>query len=674
MLQINSLRKPISIGIFLLFFLNCTFAVNSVKSPFFIVKSTDEQQTPKLPLIHTEADVSIAGVIADVRVKQVYVNTGTVPVEAIYVFPGTSKSAVYGMQMRIGNRISIAEIQEKEQAKANYEKAKAAGKSASLLQQHRPNIFQMNVANIMPGDTIEVELNYTELLSPENGIYQYVYPTIVAPRYANKETMSKNDWMYNMYTNEKSFEDAAKTHTFDINVHLEAGLEIAKISSASHEVDVIQDNPSSAEIGLVGGKGYEGNRDYILKYQLAGEQISSGMLLYEGEEENFFLMMLQPPKRVTPDQIPPREYIFIVDISGSMNGFPINISKKLMKNLILGLRPTDKFNVLLFAGSNSLMSEESLPATEANFNKAIQTIENKGGSGGTEMLPALKRAMDLPKSDGFSRTIIIATDGLVQLEKEAFELIRNNLGEANFFPFGIGKSHNRFIIDGLAHAGQGEALLATNEKEADEAAIWFKKYIESPVLTNIETRFDGMEIYDVEPRSTPDIFAERPVVLFGKYKGSPSGKIMVKGISGKALYKMELNLGDYQASEDNEALRYLWARQRITILSDYNNIKRKSDKAIIQEITELGLKYNLMTDYTSFIAVDHLVRKMPDPKRAGTMQGDSTNLYASNTSLGGQLAAFGGTSNTGAVPEPGEWAMIILLSLFTMCLFFYKSR
>lgn len=680
MLRKISLQRLAGIAMLFLLSLTTTFAVNSVKSPFFVVKPVEGDTRVSLPLIHTEADVNIVGVIADVKVRQMYVNSGSVAIEAMYVFPGSSKSAVYGMQMQIGDRITRAEIQEKQKAKATYEKAKSEGKSASLLQQHRPNVFQMNVANIIPGDTIIVELSYTELLTPENGIYEFVYPTVVGPRYASKSDLVNNTWVNNMYTQEQTYEAAAKTHTFDINVHVEAGLEIASISSTSHEVDIVKESSANAEIGLSGGKGYEGNRDYILKYQLAGEQINSGMLLFEGEEENFFLMMMQPPKRVAPEEIPPREYIFIVDVSGSMNGFPIEISKKLIKELITSLRPTDKFNVLLFAGSSEMMAEESIPATRDNLRRAIYTLEQKSGSGGTEILPALKRAMDSPKQEGYSRTIVIATDGLVTLEKEAFDLIRENLGEANVFPFGIGTSTNRFIIDGLAHAGQGESFLATTKKEAEEAAAWFKKYIESPVLTNIKTSFAGMEVYDVEPKSTPDVFAERPVIVFGKYKGKPSGKVTVKGISGKSPYQMNLNLSDYKPTAENEALKYLWARQRITILSDYTKLDRSVDQKTIAAITDLGIKYNLMTDYTSFVAVDHQVRDIP--KRANNLapnKGDESLLsdrtYAMNSSLESSINAFSSPSGSGgAVPEPSEWALIIMLFIFSFWLFRYKSR
>jgi len=259
MSNFNSL-KPQMLIIFLFLLVNSLFAGNKVKSPFFVVKPVEGDVKVALPLIHTEATVNIAGVIANVKVKQVYVNEGSVALEAIYVFPGSSDAAIYGMQMTIGDRITKAVIQEKEEAKANYEKAKAEGKSASLLQQHRPNVFQMNVANIQPGDEIIVELMYTELITPENGTYEFVYPTIVGPRYSSPSELKDNQWVNNIYTHEDSHEMASKTHTFDINVHVEAGLEIANIESTSHKVNIKNKTNAIADVALNGGKGYEGNR------------------------------------------------------------------------------------------------------------------------------------------------------------------------------------------------------------------------------------------------------------------------------------------------------------------------------------------------------------------------------------------------------------------------------
>jgi Ca-activated chloride channel family protein len=357
-------------------------------SPYFFVKS-DDPSVDQLPLKSTSADVKVVGVIADVVVTQVYKNEGKKPLEAIYIFPASTRAAVYGMKMAIGKRTIVAKIQESKEARRQYEQAKQQGKSASLLEQKRPNVFQMNVANILPGDVIQVELKYTESLVPTDGIYEFVYPTVVGPRYSNQsaETAPPSQmWVENPYLHQGE----SPTYTFDITANLAAGLPIQNVTCTSHQVDILYEGPSRATIKLDPKEKSAGNRDFILKYQLAGGKVQSGLLLFEGEKEKFFLLMLQPPKRVNVNQIPPREYIFIVDVSGSMYGFPLDISKKLLKDLIGNLRPIDRFNVLLFAGGSSLMSEHSLPATSDNIAHAITLIDRQRGGGRTELLPALK--------------------------------------------------------------------------------------------------------------------------------------------------------------------------------------------------------------------------------------------------------------------------------------------
>jgi len=573
-------------------------------SPYFFVKSDDPQIDP-LPLKSTSAEVNIAGVIAGVRVTQVYKNEGQRPLEAIYVFPASTRAAVYGMKMTIGERVINARINKREDARREYEQAREQGKSASLLEQQRPNVFQMNVANILPGDEIRVELQYTELLVPTNRVYEFVYPTVVGPRYSNQpaETAPPSErWIQNPYLHQGE----GPNYTFDIQVNIAAGLPIRDLSCPSHKVTANFNGPSVATLRLDKSEAYAGNRDYILHYRLDGDGIQSGLLLYEGERENFFLLMMQPPQRVTMTQIPGREYIFIVDVSGSMHGFPLEISKKLLKNLIGNLLPTDKFNVLLFSGGSAVMAEESLPATPQNIQKAIYLIERQRGGGGTELLPALKRALKLEKPESYSRTVVIATDGYVAVEEEAFDLIRKNLGQANMFAFGIGSSVNRHIIEGMARVGMGEPFIITKPEEAPSKAERFRNLIQSPVLTQVKVKVQGFNTYDVEPLSIPDVLAERPVIVFGKWRGQPRGVITLSGISGNGPYREVINVGKVKPLPSNSALRYLWARHRVALLSDYNKL-RPNDKRI-KEVTDLGLTYSLLTAYTSFVAVDTQVR------------------------------------------------------------------
>ena len=573
-------------------------------SPYFFVQS-DDSQTNCFPLKSTGARVNIAGIIADVTVTQEYKNEGKKPIEAIYVFPASTRAAVYSMVMTIGERVIKATIKEREQARKDYEDAKKQGKSASLLEQQRPNVFQMNVANIMPGDLIKVEMKYTEMLVPENGVYEFVYPTVVGPRYSNKAAATADNidkWVANPYTTEGK----KPLYSFHINITINAGLPLKDVRCDSHNMDIRYKGQNVAEALMKHGNELEGNRDFILHYRLQGEAVQSGLIIYKGRDENFFLAMMQPPQRITQSEIPRREYVFIVDVSGSMHGFPLDISKKVLRDLIGNLRSTDKFNVILFAGAANLMATESVGANLENITKAIRFIDQQKGSGGTELLPALEKALSLKAFESMARSFVILTDGFVDIEKEAFDLVRQNLGKANFFAFGIGTSVNRFLLEGLAHAGAGEPFIVENPALASVMADKFRKYIESPVLTNINISYPGFDVYDVEPLSLPDLFAERPVIIYGKWKGKASGKIILTGNSGNKAYRTEIPIEASKITENNGALRYLWARKRIQMLDDYSKIKGEGDYK--DKLIVLGLKYNLLTAYTSFIAIDTDIR------------------------------------------------------------------
>jgi len=575
-------------------------------SPYFFVQS-DDPEIDAMPLLKTSADVKILGVIADVTVKQVYKNDGTKPLEAVYTFPASTRAAVYAMTMKIGDRVLKAEVQTREQARATYEKAKEEGKSTSLLEQQRPNVFQMNVANIMPGDIIEVEMKYTELLIPEDAVYEFVYPTVVGPRYSNTPAEAAGDddrFVNTPYTGEgeESFYD------FDIKVDMTAGMPIEEVFSPSHDVDIefTDDQFKKAAISLESGEEKSGNKDFVLRYTLSGDKIQTGLLLSKGEKENFFLLMLQPPKKVREEDIPPREYIFVVDVSGSMNGFPLDITKDMMKKLLGNLKENDLFNVLLFAGSSKFLNCMSVPASKENIDEAIRVLTQERGGGGTELVPALTKVYNNPKASGYSRSIIILTDGYINVEEETFDLIAGNLNKANVFSFGIGSSVNRYLIEGMARVGDGQPFFVLDPRESDVTKDKFLKYISSPVMTDVEVEFNGFRAYDVEPRKIADVMSERPILIYGKYEGQPTGTIRVKGLVGGQELHVDIPVSVFAGDDPNQALKYIWARNRIAVLSDYNTVSNDSNR--VKEVTELGLKYNLLTKYTSFVAVDYEVR------------------------------------------------------------------
>ena len=577
-------------------------------SPYFFVQG--DPSVDHLPLKDTRVEIAVSGVIADVKVVQTYRNEGSRPINASYMFPASTRAAVYAMRMRIGDQVIVARIKEREAAKQEFDQAKQQGKSASLLQQQRPNVFSMSLANIMPLDQIEIELRYTELLVPTDGVYEVIYPTVVGPRYSSQpESPASQDdgWVKSPYLHQNN-KPASALH---ISARISAGLPIRELNCTSHQIFPQWQSPTVAQLTLDDADPFQGNRDFVLRYRLAGDQITSGLILYQGEDENFFLYMAQPPQRVASEDIPPREYIFVVDVSGSMEGFPLNTSKQLLRDLIGQLRPSDLFNVVLFAGDSSVLSATSLPANQENISGAIRLLEQQRGRGGTELLPAIKQAMSLPREGNVSRSIVLVTDGYISGEQGVFDYIRDNLDQCNVFSFGIGTSVNRYLIEGVAKAGMGEPFIVTQESEAPAIAAKFREYIQTPVLTDIQIRSIGFDTYDVHPAHFPDLMAQRPVVLFGKWRGPVTGTFELQGRTGRGDYVTRLDVATVQPDESNRALRYLWARSRIAELSDYGSRNLAAEK--IAEITALGLKYSLLTQYTSFIAVREEVRNTQGP-------------------------------------------------------------
>ncbi|MDH3494478.1 MAG: VIT domain-containing protein [Acidobacteriota bacterium] len=567
-------------------------------SPYFFV--TGDPAVDHLPLKDTNVDIAVAGVIADVKVTQKYRNEGTRPINANYIFPASTRAAVYSMRMRIGDEVIIAKIKEREAAKQEFETAKKQGKSASLLEQKRPNVFSMKMANLMPKEEIEIELRYTELLIPTKGVYELVYPTVVGPRYSSEKS-SNDKRSDNGFRTAHLREGKKPTSTLHISTRISAGVPIQNLECTSHEIVPERDGATVASLTLDDKDPFTGNRDFIVRYSLAGNQVESGLLLYEGPDENFFLYLAQPPGRVETFEIPAREYVFVVDVSGSMEGFPLDTSKQLLEDLIGGMRPTDFFNVILFAGDSVALSESPIQANKANIARAIQLIEEQRGLGGTELLAAIQQAMNLPQKKGVSRNIVLVTDGYISGEDGVFQYIRENLNRSNVFSFGIGSSVNRYLINGVAKAGMGEPFIVTEESEARRIASSFREYIRSPVLTDITIKPNGFETYDVYPIHQPDLLAERPLVVFGKWRGPVTGTFELRGKTGRGDYAADLDISGVQPIDSNRALRYLWARSRIAELSDYGYGDITDQK--IKEVTSLGLKYNLLTRYTSFVAV-----------------------------------------------------------------------
>jgi Ca-activated chloride channel family protein len=581
------------------------------QSPYFVVDGASDVDA--LPLKATEVAVTISGMIADVRVVQHYRNEGNQPIEARYVFPSSTRAAVSAMTLRVGDRVVQAQIREKQAARIEYDGAKKQGKSASLLEQHRPNVFQMSIANVVPGDEIAVDLRYSETIVPTEGVYRFVYPTVVGPRYngaPDRESHRPEAWIGQPTLRA----GVVPKSTFALALNVNGPVPVQELRSPTHRFSVEGVGSRSVQ-AFLGAAAEHGDRDVVVEYRLAGAEIASGVLIHEGKDENFFVAMVEPPARVPASAIVPRDVVFVLDVSGSMHGFPLDTAKSLLRGLVINLRPSDTFNIIPFAGGHSMLAPRSLSASRDNVDTALRFINGQRGSGSTELLAALRAALALPTDAERARSFVVITDGYVSIEKEAMELVRSRLGEANVFAFGIGSSVNRHLIEGLARAGRGEAFIVLDPKQAAVEADRFRAYVEAPVLSHVRVRFRGFDAYDIDPPQVPDLFAQRPLVISGKFRGAPAGVLEIKGQTANGPFTRSIDIAAVRLAEhDTSALALLWARSRIATLTD--DQKLVHDAAAAPQITALGLKYGLLTDYTSFIAVDRVVRNAGGEQRS----------------------------------------------------------
>lgn len=619
------------------------YTSDQTESPHMVIEG-GERGVDRFPLLSTDVTASITGTIAEVTVRQTYRNDGDRPLHVRYVFPGSTRAAIHGLTLTVDERVVRAQIQERQQAQRTFQKAQREGKTASLLEQKRPNVFSMRLANVLAGDIIDVELSYTELLVPTDGIYEFVYPTVVGPRYGGGDH-EPDDWVSNPYLPEGS----ASPATLAMNLALSTALPLHDLACPTHDVSVTWDGLRSARIALSPEETRSANRDLILRYRLGGTGIESGLTLYEGDDENTFSLMVQPPQRVSPADIPPREYLFVMDVSGSMDGFPLAISKTLLSDLIRDLRPVDLFNVVLFAGASTTLSPVSLTATDINLGRALHIIDRQTGGGGTELAAALDTALAIPTTEGVARSVVVVTDGFVSAEARCFTTIVRALENASVFAFGIGSSVNRYLIEGLARAGQGEAFVVTEQKQARSVSQRFREYISAPVLTNIRIVTDGWEVYDLEPTVIADMLAQRPVLVTGKWRGERTGSIAVTGNAGSGSWSQSFNPGQHESRPEHKSLPLLWARQRIARLADWNFGSPGQEQ--IRRVTSLGLTYNLLTRWTSFVAVDDVVRN-PKGQAQDVTQPLPLPKGVPNTAVGG-----------GSGDEPEVWLIAVLAAL-----------
>ncbi len=552
------------------------------------------------PLKSTAVKVDISGFISRVRVRQEFENNFTEPIEAVYVFPLSQNGAVDEMTMTVGDRITRGKIMRRDEARKTYESAKSEGKTASLLDQERPNIFTQSVANIMPGERVIVEIGYVETLKYEDGAYEFVFPMTVAPRYIPDSVVDAA----------KISPPVAETRNgsdISVEVNLNAGVPVEEISSSSHDISQVNFSPNVAKITLKDEKTIP-NKDFILRYDVTGKRIEDAILTHRDARGGFFTLILQPPDKIATEDRTPKEIVFVLDTSGSMSGFPIEKAKEAMKLSLDGLYPEDTFNLITFAGDTAILFDKPVPATQANLVAAQAFLAERRGYGGTEMMKAIKAALEPSDAADHLRIVCFMTDGEVGNDDEIIAEVQRH-PNARVFSFGIGSSVNRSLLDKIALEGKGEAEYVGLQDDGSKAAKKFYERVRTPLLTDLSIDWNGMPVADVYPGKLTDLFSAKPVILHGRYTKGTSGTIKLKGKLAGQPYEREIPVNFPGSDAANDALSTLWARTRIDELSSarLKAVDPKKGSELDAQVTNIGLEFGLLTKFTSFVAVEERV-------------------------------------------------------------------
>ncbi len=577
--------------------------------------------TQAFPLKHTDMSIKASGPLARAQVTQQFENPFPDKIDAVYTFPLPQHAAVDDMTLTVGDRLVKGAIKKREEARAIYEAAKRRGNVTGLLDQERPNIFTQSVANILPGEKITVTISYVETLSHDRGVYSVVFPMVVGPRYIPGQPIAQappfgGGWAYDT----DQVPDASRVtppvlrpgtrsgHDLSFHVTIDAGVPIHGVQSRTHDIEVTQATSSQTEIHLKESSTIP-NKDFILTYTVAGEDIHDAVLTHRNSKDGFFTLLLQPPDRVKTDEVTPKELVFVLDTSGSMSGFPIEKAKETMRLAIDGLNSRDTFILMTFAGDTHILFPEPVPATPANVRKAQAFLVSRSGGGGTEMMKAIRAALEPSDSQEHVRIVCFMTDGYIGNDMAILGEVQKH-PNARVFAFGIGSSVNRFLLDKMAEHGRGEVEYVGMNDDGSAAARRFHERIQYPLLTDLSVDWDGLDVTEVYPKRLPGLFSAKPLVLTGRYTTPGKGTIRLRGkVDGRsAVRNIAVDLPGF--APEHDVLATLWARNKIADLMarDYEGVQAGKPRQNVREaITHLGLDYRLLTPFTSFVAVEELI-------------------------------------------------------------------
>ncbi len=584
-----------------------------------------------LPLTDTAVEVDIVGHVARVEVRQQYRNPFREPIETVYAFPLPENSAVTDLRFEIGDRVVQSELKRRAEARKTYEAARASGYTAALLEQERPNGFTQSVANIPPESEIDVVIRYVQDLTYDANTYEFVFPMVIGPRYTPGRPLMRPPSGGGSSPDTDAVPDASRlspavvgggTRTgndMHIRVRAEVGQPIVGWSVPTHTVSGGHAG-GRLDVRLIEGDRLP-NRDFVLRFEVGGEQPQAALLAHRSPAGGWFSLLVHPPTLDLDRLVGQRELVFVLDVSGSMRGVPIAMSKRAIELALRRLRPADTFNIITFAGGTAQLFPAARAVNTATVQQALKWVDRLMAGGGTRMADAIDVALGADISPGRDRHVVFLTDGYVSNEgaimqkTQAYTRARLERGErGRVFGFGVGSSVNRCLLNGLAAQGRGTTMYATTREDPAVAVDRFFALVDQPVLTDVSIDWGGLPVQDVTPTRLPDLFASRPLIVHGRFDGAGQGTATVRGRLGGRAIELPVAVDFGQAPTGNDVLAALWARARIDALGTrlWNTVE--PSQTVIDRIVELSLAHRVMTPYTSFVAVDR-TRAIEGPAR-----------------------------------------------------------
>ena len=616
--------------------------------------------------LDTNVNITVNGLVARVSVMQEFRNEGSEWAEGIYVFPLPDEAAVDHMRLYVGDRFIEGEIREKEQARKEYEQAKQAGKKTSLVEQQRANLFTTSVANIGPGESVIVEIEYLETVRYDDGTFSLRFPMTLTPRYIPGEATGDSQglgWAPDTTLVEDSslhtppMIAASNSHKVSLQARINAGMRLEIIASRYHPVTVAETS-SHYTVSLAGGRASM-DHDFELLWRPVPSSAPRGMVFAEtvGGEPHYLLMVM-PPDDGTVTSRMPREMIFVVDTSGSMHGVSIAQAREALQRALDGLQAGDRFNVIEFNSHPTPLFAESMPASGSNVAMARAFVGRLEANGGTEMNAALQFALRTSAPHGYLRQIIFVTDGAVGNEEGLFKLIEARLGDARLFTVGIGSAPNSWFMRKAAEAGRGTFTTVSALHEVAEKMDRLFRKLENPQLTNIELQWPGGTAVEAYPSIVPDLYLGEPVAVRVKasheFRPGAALRIVGNSIAGTWTADVPLAIG-----AQSPGVAALWARARIADLLDRQ--RRGADETETRSaIVATALMHHLVSRYTSLVAVDKTpVRPAGDPLAREQVP----NLVANGQ---GARALFGFPATATNAAELRQRGLLMVLATLLM--------